>query len=201
MLSSLLNLFSLKFITITFSSPLLNQNCSWQYYQWPPSIKIHWSVLRSLLSNTLATWCQELTHWKRFWVWERLRAGGEGKDGWMASLTQWTWVWENSRRWWRTGRPDMLHSMGSWVGHDLVIEQQLTKMPTNFCIINSSGNPFFTWLLGYTVSRLFSVCGYSLSGSLLDLPLLQPSKHWRVLGLVPCVFYVELSHYSFGFKC
>ena len=48
-------------------------------------------------SNTLATWCGELTHLKRSWCWERLRAGGEGDDrgwdGWMASPTQWTWVW------------------------------------------------------------------------------------------------------------
>ena len=47
-------------------------------------------------SNTLATWCEELTHWERLWCWERLRAGGERGnrewDGWMASLTQWTWV-------------------------------------------------------------------------------------------------------------
>ena len=47
-------------------------------------------------SNTLATWCEELTHWERPWCWERLRAGGEGDDrgwdGWMASPTQWTWV-------------------------------------------------------------------------------------------------------------
>ena len=53
-------------------------------------------------SNTLATWCKELIHWKRPWCWERLRAGGEGGDrwwgGWMASLTQWTWVWVKSRR-------------------------------------------------------------------------------------------------------
>ena len=45
-------------------------------------------------TNTLATWCKELTHWKRLWCWERLRAGGErddrGWDGWMASPTQWT---------------------------------------------------------------------------------------------------------------
>ena len=54
-------------------------------------------------SNTLATWYEEQTHWKRFWCWERLRARGEGGnrgwDGWMASLTQWAWVWANSRRW------------------------------------------------------------------------------------------------------
>ena len=46
--------------------------------------------------NTLATWCEELTHWKRPWCWERLKAGGEGYDkawvGWMASTVQWIWV-------------------------------------------------------------------------------------------------------------
>ena len=63
-------------------------------------------------SNTLATSCEELTHWKRPWCWERLGAGGEGDDrgwdGWMASLTWWTWVWVNSRSWWWTGRPGVL---------------------------------------------------------------------------------------------
>ena len=78
-------------------------------------------------SNTLATWYEELTYWKRPWCWERLKVGGEGDDrgwdGWMASLTQWTWVWVNSGSWWWTGRPDMLQSMGSQrVGHDWAIE-------------------------------------------------------------------------------
>ena len=65
----------------------------------------------------LATWCEELIHWKRPWCWERLKAGGEGDgrrwDGWMASLTQWTWVWVNSGSWWWTGRPGVLQSLGS----------------------------------------------------------------------------------------
>ena len=65
----------------------------------------------------LATSCEELTHWKRLWCWEGLRAGGEGDDrgwdGWMASLTPWTWVWVNSKSWWWTGRPGMLWFMGS----------------------------------------------------------------------------------------
>ena len=43
------------------------------------------------------------THWKRSWCWERLKMGGEGDgrgwDGWMASLTQWTWVWASSSSW------------------------------------------------------------------------------------------------------
>ena len=55
---------------------------------------------------TLATWCEEPTHWKRPWCWQGLRAGeggDRGWDGWMASSAQWEWVWANSRRWWRTG--------------------------------------------------------------------------------------------------
>ena len=53
------------------------------------------------------------------------RRANRGWDGWMASLTQWTWVWVNSRRWWRTRKSGMLQSMGSQrVGHDLATEQQ-----------------------------------------------------------------------------
>ena len=78
-------------------------------------------------SNTLATWCKELTHWKRPWCWERFKAGGEGddrgRDGRMVSPTQWTWVWINSGSWWWTGRPGVLQSMESQrVGHDWATE-------------------------------------------------------------------------------
>ena len=49
--------------------------------------------------------------------WEGLGAGGEGDDrgwdGWMASPTQWTWVWVNSGSWWWTGRPGVLQFIGS----------------------------------------------------------------------------------------
>ena len=74
-------------------------------------------------SNTLATWCEELTHWKSPWCWEGLGAGGEGEnrgwDGWMVLPTQWRWVWVNSgSRWW-TGKPGALQSTGlQRVGHD-----------------------------------------------------------------------------------
>ena len=77
---------------------------------------------------TLATSCEELTHWKRLWCWEGLGAGGKGDtrgwDGWMASPTRWTWVWVNSGRWWWTGRPGVLQFMGSlWrVRHDWATE-------------------------------------------------------------------------------
>ena len=83
-------------------------------------------------SNTLATWCRELTHWKRPWYWERLKARGEGDnrgwDGWMASPTQWTWVWARSGSWWWTGRPGVLQSMAlQRVGHDWATELNWCK--------------------------------------------------------------------------
>ena len=55
-------------------------------------------LMLKLKFQYLATWCEELTQWKRPWSWERLKTRGEGDDrawgGWMASLTQWTWVWQ-----------------------------------------------------------------------------------------------------------
>ena len=60
-------------------------------------------------SNPLAKWCKELTHLKRPWCSEWLKAGGEGDDrwwdGWIVSPTWWTWVWASFRSWWWMGRP------------------------------------------------------------------------------------------------
>ena len=94
-------------------------------------------LLQSWNANVLATWCKELTNWKRPWCWKRLRIRGEvdnrGGDGWMASSIQWTWVWANSRRWWRTGKPGMLQSMVSQgVRHIWATEQQhIVEDPIN----------------------------------------------------------------------
>ena len=93
----------------------INPDILWRNWYWS------WS------SNTLATWCEELTHLKRPWCWERLKVGGEGDDrgwdDWMASLIQWTWVWVNSGSWWWTEGPGVLQSMGSQrVRHDWVTE-------------------------------------------------------------------------------
>ena len=95
---------------------------------------IHWKDwCWSWSSNLLATWCKKPTHWKRPWCWERLRAGGEGEDrgwdGWMASPTQWTWVWAKSERQWRTERSGVLQSMRSQrIRHDLVAKQQWVRV-------------------------------------------------------------------------
>ena len=88
-------------------------------------------LMLKLKLQYLATWCEDLTHLKRPQCWERLKVGGEGDnrgwDGWMASLTQWTWVWVNSKSWWWTGRPDVLKPMGlPRVGHDWVTELNWT---------------------------------------------------------------------------
>ena len=99
----------------------INPNILWKNWCWS------WS------SNTLTTWYEDPTHWKRPWCWERLKTGGEvddrGWDSWLASLTQWTWVWASSRCWWWTGNPGMLRSMGSQrVGDNLVTELKWTSL-------------------------------------------------------------------------
>ena len=82
-------------------------------------------------TRLLCPWTREVTlicSEESFWCWERLRAGIEegnrGWDGWMASLTQWTWVWAKSRKWWRTGKLGVLQPMGlQRIRHGLVTEQ------------------------------------------------------------------------------
>ena len=70
-------------------------------------------------AETPMLWPPDVKNWLiwRPWCWERWKAGGEeddrGWDGWMASSTQWTWVWASSGSWWWTGKPGVLQSMGS----------------------------------------------------------------------------------------
>ena len=67
------------------------------------------------------------------WCWKRLKAGWEGDDrgwdGWMASPTQWTWLWVDSRSWWRTGRPGELQFMGSQIVDCMT---KWNRMPTKY---------------------------------------------------------------------
>ena len=112
---------------------------AFELWCWRRLLKVPWTARKSALnihwkdwcwswnSNTLATWCEELIHLKRPWCWEGLKGGGDGDnrgwDGWMASPTQWTWVWVNSGTWWWTGRPGLLQSMVSQrVRHDWATE-------------------------------------------------------------------------------
>ena len=129
---------------------------------------VHWKDwCWSWNSNTLATWCEELTHWKwgmswliPTWCWERLRAGGEGDDrgwdGWMASSIQWTWVWVDSGSWWWTGRPGLLQFMGSQrVGLNWTSQHSEMCISMHACILScfNSVQLFATpWTVAYQAS-------------------------------------------------
>ena len=121
---------------------------AFEVWCWRRLLRVSWTARRSALgflwkewcsgwnSSTLATSCEELTHWKRLWCLEGLGAGGEGDDrgwdDWIASLTWWTWVWMNSGSWRWTGRPGVLRFMGSQiVGHDWVTELNWTYAQTS----------------------------------------------------------------------
>ena len=85
----------------------------------------------------------------------RRRRGDRGGDGWMASSTQWTWVWVNSGSWWWTGRPGVLQSMGSQrVGHNWVTE--LTWTETKRVRQKSVGNGVAWWKEPGTSMMLWS---------------------------------------------
>ena len=74
-----------------------------------------------------------------------------GRDGWMTSPTQWTWVWARSGRWWRTGKPGMLQSMGlQRVRHDWATgQQQLCAQETSTSMFfHKASNPLVSWAGG-----------------------------------------------------
>ena len=103
---------------------------------------IHWKDwCSSWSSNPFSTWCKKLSHWKIPWCWERLKAGGEvddwGGDGWMASLTRWTWIWVSSVSWWWTRKTGMLNSMRSqWVTQLMLTLKTLRRLNKNELLIN-----------------------------------------------------------------
>ena len=126
---------------------------AFELWCWRRLLRVPWTVRRSKQSILKEISCgcslegmmlklklQYFGHfmWKvdsleRLWCWDGLGAGGEGDntgwDGWMVSLTRWTWVWVNSGSWWWTGRPGMLRFMGSQrVGHDWATELNWTEL-------------------------------------------------------------------------
>ena len=153
-------------------------------------------------SNTLATWCEELTHLKRPWCWERLRAGREGDDrgwdGWMASPTQWTWVWVNSGSWWWTGRLGVLRFMGSQgVGHDWATELNWSFVFAFISMILRDGSKKmllqFTSesILAMSSSRSFIMSALTLRSLIhFELIFVYVVKEWSNL-----IFYMWLSHF------
>ena len=99
-------------------------------------LDIHWKDwCWSWSSNTLVTWCEVLTHWKRPGCWEKIEGRRRGDDrgwnGWMASSTWWTWVCTVSGSWWWTRKPGVLQPTGlQRVRHDSVAELNWTATTT-----------------------------------------------------------------------
>ena len=130
-------------------------------------LNIHWKDwCWNWNCNTLSTWCKELTHWKRPWFWERLKAGGEGGsrgwDGRMVSLTRWTWVWVDSGSWWWTGRPG---SCSPWGCQESDTTERLNwdTIIKEFGIAKLYTCNYVTALYGYTVVIYVLLFSYSLT--------------------------------------
>ena len=139
---------------------------------------VHWKDwCWSWNSNTLATWCEELTHWKRPWCWERMKAGGEGDDRgwdcWMASPTRWKWVWVGSREF-------VMGCCSPWgcrVGHDWETELNCTSTSTWNRILQNC---------------LLKLLLFNLSPSFLDFSSLSPFHLWFNDGRLTTVWFLLL---------
>ena len=141
---------------------------------------VHWKDwCWSWNSNTLAIWCEELTHGKRPSCWGRLRAGGEGDDrgwdGWMASPTRCTWVWIDSGSWWWTGRPGVLRFMGS----QRVRPHWVTELNWYNCLLwllhtSRKHSIFWLELYGYMDTYIFQM---PLSSTLIKMYSIRCTWH------------------------
>jgi len=136
-------------------------------------------------SNTLATSCEELTHWKRLWCWEGLGAGGEGDnrgwDGWMTSQTWWRWVWVNSGSWWWTWRP------GDGVAKSQTRLSDWTKLNGHLvcfhflALVNNAGVihiHIITWVYMYLLESLLWVL-FNIQLKLLELMVFLNLTSWK----------------------
>ena len=118
---------------------------AFELWCWRRLLRVPWTARRSnqsILKETNRTDAEAPILWPpdaKNWLigkdpddgkdWRQEEKGTtEEWDGWMASPTQWTWVWASSGKWWRTGRPVMLQSMGlQKVRHNWVTEQQQVR--------------------------------------------------------------------------
>ena len=137
--------------------------------------KILFLFTSDIFSEVGATSWEELTHWKRLWCWEGLRAGGEGDDrgwdGWMASPTWCTWVWVNSGSWWWTGRLGVLWFVElQRVGHDWATELNWTELNHVVIVFLNFWGTFILFSIG-TASiyiPISSAQGYLLSSLVIN---------------------------------
>ena len=128
--------------------------------------------------------CKEQTHLKRPWCWERLKAGegNRGWDDWMASFTHWTWIWTNSGRQWRTGKPGVLQSMGSQkVRHNWTTTIPISVLQTQLFSHNQC----------YQLFMYLSRNVYVLANSLYCFSQIFPTLFCTLLSFFPHPVYLE----------
>ena len=117
------------------------------------------------------------------------RRGQRGQDNWMAPPTQWTWVWASSRRWWRTGKPGVLQSMGSQrVRHDWATEL------TEFTLIHGPNIPDSYAILFFTASDFASITSHIHNWVLFLLWLSLFILSWAISPLIS----IDLGSSSFS---
>ena len=157
-------------------------------------LNIHW---KDWCWSWSSTWCEELTHLRRLWCWERLKAGGEGDDrgwdGWVASLTQWTWVWASSRSLWWTGKPGVLQSMCkeldmtewldltelNWNPKPYVLFSWLVWPEDWLCPMESAQHCAKTEWIKCVVSRIWRKYGKILKAHIKHRPCSLAEKLWQ----------------------
>ena len=143
-------------------------------------------------SNTLATQCEEPTHWKISWCWGRLRAGegdDRGWDGWMASLTHWTWVWANFGKWGMIGKPDVLQFTGSLkVGQTYPLNNSLhleaIQGLTVSHFINITKTLIITQKIPRTSEALFQETGTKIIYICIIIPQIHSFHFWSLFMVV-----------------
>ena len=144
------------------------KNWSFELWCWRRLLRIPWTARRSSQSiledispeyslEGLILWPSDVkkvthlnvTHFKRPWCWEWLKAGGKGDvrgwDGWMASLTQWTWIWVSSKSWWWTRKPGVIVVHGVAKSRTQLSDWTELKWNTG---LGNPGPPNYSYLAG-----------------------------------------------------
>ena len=153
-------------------------------------------LMLSWSCNILTTWCEELTHWKRPWCWERLMAAEEqddrGLDGWMASPTQWTRVWVKlqelvtDREAWRAA----VHGLQR-VGHNWAIELNWRRCIEKGSLLHSWCECKLMQLLWKTVQRFLENLKIGLPcDSAISLLDIYPEKTKTLIQKDTCIYLV-----------
>ena len=166
-----------RLLRVLWTARIVNQSIR---NEFNPEYSLEGLMLKLKLQY-LTTWCKELTHLKRPWCLEGLKAGGEGDsrgwDGWVASPTQWTWVWVNSACCWCIGQPCLLQSMGTK-------ELDMTKYWTELIIYISK--PFSNYIDCHS-------CGYH--GAVLPckclLAMCEDIFDHHSLGGATCIWWLD----------